>query len=82
MISSRKIPQLSLPDEILYLLLQIITLVCVMPVISMEVAILILIALIRISLHLLWPLQRWVILDLHKYLIKCNTQGRVMLAPS
>ena len=72
MTSSKKIPQLFLPDEILNLLLQVIAFVRVMPVISMEAAILILIALVGISLHLLWPLQGWVILDLHKDLIKWN----------
>ena len=63
MISSKKISQLSLLDEILYMLLQVIALVCVMPVVPVEAAILVLIVLIRISLHLLWPLQGWVILD-------------------
>ena len=57
MISSEKIPQLFLLDEILNLLLQVIASIHVMPVISMEEAILVLIALIRISLHFLWPLQ-------------------------
>ena len=56
MILSKKIPQLSLPDEILNMLLQVIAFVRVMPMISMEAAILVLIALIRIFLHLLWPL--------------------------
>ena len=78
MISSKKISQLFLPDEILNLLLQVIAFVYVMPVISLEVAILVLIALIRISLHLLWALQGWVIFDLHKHLIKWNVQGCVM----
>ena len=53
-----------------------------MPVISMKAAILVLIVLIRISLHLLKPLQGWVILDLHKHLIKWNVQGYVVLTPS
>ena len=53
MISSKKIPQFSLPDEIFYLLLQVIALICVMLMIFMEVVILILIALVGISLHLL-----------------------------
>ena len=56
MISSKKISQLSLLDEIFNLLLQVIALIRVMPTISMEAAILILIALVGISLHLLWPL--------------------------
>ena len=81
MISSKKIPQLSLPNKILNLLLQIIAFICVMPVISMEVAIFVLIVLIR-TLHLLWPLQGWVILDLHQHLIKWNIQGCVMLTSS
>ena len=53
-----------------------------MTVTSMEAVILILIELIEISLHLLRPLQGWVILDLHKHLIKWNVQGRVVLTPS
>ena len=43
-----------------------------MAVIFMEAAILVLIVLIRILLHLLWPLKGWVILDLYKHLIKWN----------
>jgi len=72
MISSKKISQLSLLDEIFNLLLQVIALIRVMPVISMEATILVLITFVGISLHLLWPLQGWVILDLHKDLIKWN----------
>ena len=53
-----------------------------MPMISMEMAIFVFIALIKISLHLLWPLQGGVILDLHKYLIKWSIQGHVVLTPS
>ena len=53
MISSKKISQLSLLDEIFNLLLQIIALVCVMLVISIEAGILVFIALVWISLHLL-----------------------------
>ena len=79
MISSQKIPQFFLPDKILYLLLQVIALVCVMSVVSVEAAILIRITLVRIFLHLLCPLQGLIILDLHKHLIKWNIQGRVML---
>ena len=56
MIPSNKVPQLSLSNEILDLLLQVITLVHVMPMISMEVTIFILIALVGISFHLLQPL--------------------------
>ena len=78
MISSKKISQLSLPNEIFNLLLQVIALIHVMPVISMEAAILILIALVVISFHFFWPLQGWIILDLHKHLIKWNIQGHVM----
>ena len=82
MISSKKIPQLSLPDKILNLLLQVIAFIHVMHVISMEAVIFVLIALIGVSLHLLWPFQGWVILDWHKYLIKWSIQGCVVLAPS
>ena len=82
MILSNKISQLSLLDKILYLLLLVIVLIRVMPVISVKATIFILIALVRISLHLLWPLQRRVILDLHKHLIKWNIQGQVVLTSS
>ena len=82
MIPSKKISQLSLPDEIFNLLLQVIVVICVMPVISIEATILILIVLVWISLYLLWPFQGWVILDLHKHLIKWYVQVRVMLASS
>ena len=78
MISSKKVPQLSLSYEILNLLFQIITLVCVMPMVPVEVTILVLIALIRISLYLLWPLQGWAVLDLHENLIKWCVQGCIM----
>ena len=61
-----------LADKIPNLLLQIIAFIRVMPVISLEAGIFVLIALIRISFHLLWPLQGWIILDLHKHLIKWN----------
>ena len=56
MIPSNEVPQLSLSNEILDLLLQVITLVRVMPMISIEAIIFILIALIGISFHLLQPL--------------------------
>ena len=70
MISSKKVPQLSMSYEILNLLLQIIALVGVMPAVPVEAAILVLIALLKITLHFLWLLQGWVILDLHENLIK------------
>ena len=70
MIPSNKMPQFSLFDEILNLLFQVITFVCVMPMVPMEATLFILIALIRISFHLLWPLQGRIVLDLHKHLIK------------
>ena len=70
MIPSNEMPQLSLSNEILNLLLQVITLVRVMPMISMEVIVFILIALVRISFHLLWPLQGRIILNLHEHLIE------------
>ena len=69
-ISSKKVPQLSMSYEILNLLLQIIALVGVMPAVPVEAAILVLIALLKITLHFLWLLQGWVILDLHENLIK------------
>ena len=78
MIASKKISQLSLPNKVLNLLLQVIAFVLVMPVISMEAAIFVLIMLVRISLHLLWSLQGWILLDLHKHLIKWNIQGHVI----
>ena len=82
MIPSNEMPQLSLSDKILYLLLQVIALICVMPMISMEAEIFVFIALVGLSLHLLWPLQGGVIFDLHKYLIKWSIQGCVVLTPS
>ena len=63
-------PQLSLFDEILNLLFQVITFVRVMPMVPMEATIFILIALIGISFHLLWPLQGRIVLDLHEHLIE------------
>ena len=62
--------QLSLFDKILNLLFQVIIFVCVMPMVPMEATIFILIALIRISFHLLWPLQERIVLDLHEHLIE------------
>ena len=62
--------QFSLSDKILNLLLQVKTFVRVMPMVPMESTIFILIALIRISFHLLWPLQGKIVLDLHEYLIE------------
>ena len=56
MILSNEVPQLSLSNEILDLLLQVITFIRVMPMVPMEATIFILIALIGISFHLLWPL--------------------------
>ena len=52
-----------------------------MPMISMEATILIPIALIGISLHFLWPLQGWIILDLHKNLLKWHVQWGILLIP-
>ena len=51
MILSKEVSQLPLPNEIFYLLLQIKTLVCIMLMVSVEVAILIPIVLVGISLH-------------------------------
>ena len=48
-----------------------------MSVISVEVVILILIALVGISLHIFRPLQRLVILDFHKHLIKWSVQRHI-----
>ena len=62
MISSKEISQFSLPDEILYLLLQIKTLVCVMSMIFVEAAIFVPIALVGISFHFFQPLQERIIL--------------------
>ena len=62
--------QLSLFDKILNLLFQVIIFVYVMPMVPMEATIFILIALIRISFHLLWPLQGRIVLDLHEHLLE------------
>ena len=55
MIPSNEVPQLSLSHKILNLLLQVITFIRVMPMAPMEATILTFIALIGITLHLLWP---------------------------
>ena len=81
MISSKEISQFSLPDEILYLLLQIKTLIRVMPMVFVEAAILVPIALVGISLHFFRPLQGRIIFDLYKYLFKRHVQGHVLLTP-
>ena len=52
-----------------------------MPMVSMEATILIPIALVGISLHFLWLLQGWIILDLHKNLLKQHIQRSVLLIP-
>ena len=70
MISSKEISQLSLPDEIFNLLLQIETHVRVIPMVSVEAAILVPIALAGISLHFLRSLQGRIVLDLHENLFK------------
>ena len=62
-------PQISLSYEILNLLFQVVTFVRVMPMVLMEATVFILITLIKISFHLLWPLQGRIILDLHEHLI-------------
>ena len=51
------------------------------PMISMKATILVSITLVGISLHFLWPLQRWIILDLHKNLLKWNIQWGILLVP-
>ena len=79
MISSKEISQFSLPDKIFNLLFQIISFVHVMPLVPVEVAILIPIALIGISLHFLQPLQRRIVLDLHKNPFKRHVQGHILL---
>ena len=70
MILSNEMPQLSLSNEILNLLFQVITLVRVMPMIPMEAIVFILIALVRISFHFLWPIQGRIVLDLHEHLME------------
>ena len=55
-VSSKEIPQFPLSNEILNLLLEVKTFISIIPMISMKATILILIALIRIPLHFLWPL--------------------------
>ena len=69
-VSSKEIPQFPLSDEIFNLLLEVKTFIGVMPVISMQAIILIPIALIGVSLHFLWSLQRRIVLDLHENLLK------------
>ena len=81
MLSSKKISQLSLSYKIFNLLFQIVTFVRVVPMVSMEAAILVPIALVGISPHFLRPLQWRIILDLHKNLLKGHVQWRVLLIP-
>ena len=49
---------------------QVVTLVCVMPMISVETTVLAFVPFAKISFHLLWPFQGRVILDLYQHLIK------------
>ena len=69
-VSSEKIPQLPLSNEIFNLLLEVKAFIGIMPMVSMETTILVPIALIGISLHFLWPLQRRLVLNLHENLLK------------
>ena len=80
-ISSKEIFQFSLPDKIFNLLLQIVAFVHVMPMVLVEAAIFIPITLVGISLHFLQPLQRRIVLDLHKNLFKWHVQGCILLIP-
>ena len=52
-----------------------------MPMVPVEAAILVPIALVGISLHFLQLLQRRIVLDLHKNMFKWHVQGRVLLIP-
>ena len=81
MSSSKEISQFSLLDEIFNLLVQIIAFVRVMPMVPVEAAILVPIALVGISLYFLWPLQRRIVLDLYKNLFIRHVQGRILLIP-
>ena len=81
MISSKKISQFSLLDEIFYLLLQIKTIVHSLTIVSVEMTILVLITLVGISLHFFRTLQGRIILELHKHLFKRHVQGNVLLTP-
>ena len=85
MLSSKEIFQLSLSYKIFNLLFQIVTFICVVPMVSMEAAILVPIALVGISPHFLQSLQGRIILDLHENLhenlLKGHVQWRVLLIP-
>ena len=81
MSSSKEIFQLSLSYKIFNLLIQIVTFICVVPIVSMEATILVPIALVGISLHFLRPFQGRIILDLYKDLLKRHVQWRVLLTP-
>ena len=61
-LSSKEISQLSLSNEIFNLLFQIVAFIHVMPMVPMEAAILVPIALVGISLHFLRPFQRRIVL--------------------
>ena len=81
MLLSKEISQFSLSCKIFNLLFQIVTFVHVVPIVSMEAKILVPIALVRISLHFLWPFQGRIIVDLHKDLLEWHVQWRVLLTP-
>ena len=81
MLLSKEISQFSLSCKIFNLLFQIVTFVRVVPIVSMEAKILVPIALVRISLHFLWPFQGRIIVDLHKDLLEWHVQWRILLIP-
>ena len=81
MFSSKEIFQLSLSYKIFNLLIQMVTFVRVVPIVSMEAAILVPIALVGVSLHFLRPFQGRIVLDLHKDLLEWHVQWRVLLTP-
>ena len=81
MLSSKENFQLSLSHKIFNLLFQIVTFICVVPMVSMEAAILVPITHVGISPHFLQSLQGMIILDLHENLLKGHVQWRVLLIP-
>ena len=78
MILSKEILQLSLLNEDFNLLFQVVTLIYVMLVISVETIVLAFVSFAMISFHLLCPFQGLVVLDLHQHLDKWGIQGSVV----
>ena len=78
MVSSKEIFQLILLNENFNLLLQVVTLIRIMFVVSVKTIVLAFVSVARISFHLLWPFEGQVIFNLHQHLVKWGIQGSVV----